>query len=144
MTEQTETVELNCDDKKIISFYTFLYSDLNLQFHFILCFIYKSVIFCVAFWFYTRHVLFSDLLFVTFRRLDHNELTSIPDLGRASKIVSLYLWVLLRLFFLQKYLIFFCFLFQRPAAFLNCSLNSLLKSLEDASTSQKKHWLDVR
>uniref|UniRef100_A0A8C9XPG0 Leucine rich repeats and immunoglobulin like domains 1 n=1 Tax=Sander lucioperca TaxID=283035 RepID=A0A8C9XPG0_SANLU len=40
-------------------------------------------------------VLFSNPLlcvFVTFRRLDHNELTSIPDLGQAaSKIVSLYL-----------------------------------------------------
>uniref|UniRef100_A0A7N5ZTK1 Ig-like domain-containing protein n=1 Tax=Anabas testudineus TaxID=64144 RepID=A0A7N5ZTK1_ANATE len=41
-------------------------------------------------------VLFSNSLtlcvFVTFRRLDHNELTSIPDLGQAtSKIVSLYL-----------------------------------------------------
>lgn len=37
-------------------------------------------------------------VFVTFSRLDHNELTSIPDLGQAaSKIVSLYLWVLLHL-----------------------------------------------
>uniref|UniRef100_A0A7N8YIM1 Leucine-rich repeats and immunoglobulin-like domains 1 n=1 Tax=Mastacembelus armatus TaxID=205130 RepID=A0A7N8YIM1_9TELE len=32
------------------------------------------------------------IVFVTFRRLDHNELTSIPDLGRAAaKIASLYL-----------------------------------------------------
>uniref|UniRef100_A0A7N6AM36 Ig-like domain-containing protein n=1 Tax=Anabas testudineus TaxID=64144 RepID=A0A7N6AM36_ANATE len=45
---------------------------------------------------FLQSVLFSNSLtlcvFVTFRRLDHNELTSIPDLGQAtSKIVSLYL-----------------------------------------------------